>query len=95
MDNLKPCPFCGGEAETWDDGALWHVICKSKDCAAMSSPCFTEADAVVAWNKRAERTCHSEYPDRWECSECGFLDAYTTADFINYCPSCGARVVSE
>jgi len=41
---------------------------------------------------RAERTCYSEYSDRWECSECGFLDAYVTADFINYCPNCGKAV---
>lgn len=45
------------------------------------------------WNP--ERTCHSEYSDRWECSECGFLDAYVTADFINYCPNCGAKVVEK
>lgn len=54
MTELLPCPFCGGPTETWDDGVFWHVICKSEDCAAMSSPCFTEAEAIAAWNTRAE-----------------------------------------
>ena len=46
---LKPCPFCGGEAEKRDG----FVECKY--CGA-STWCFFESveDAVEAWNKRVE-----------------------------------------
>ena len=59
-----------------------------------------------AWNTRAERTCHDTGECRmFRCSECGFgiNDAYLEneadygihLDFVNYCPSCGARVVER
>ena len=48
-DKLKPCPFCGGEADTeWHHG-YWGVRCKS---------CYAEVtadgmnDAIEAWNNR-------------------------------------------
>lgn len=63
--------------------------------------------AAKAWNTRAERTCRMT--DRGECSECGayIVRAWTEVhDFNgdmkridlrshNYCPNCGAKVVSE
>ena len=99
MSELKPCPFCGGEAKSYvrdyGDTHYWRVSCSSDRCGVnpVTNVYHTESGAIEAWNIRAERTCHSEYSDRWECSECGFLDAYVTADFINYCPNCGAKVV--
>lgn len=48
-DKLKPCPFCGGEADTeWHHG-YWGVRCTS---------CYAEVtadgmnDAIEAWNTR-------------------------------------------
>lgn len=67
---LKPCPFCGGEAETcshyFDDGdmTLWQVRCKERPYN-VEHPCYTadsfisfttEAEAVEAWNTRAAVT---------------------------------------
>lgn len=50
---LKPCPFCGGEAELWDNKLthrLYGVICKKCDCM---TPCFeSEVEAIEAWNRR-------------------------------------------
>lgn len=53
MDNLKPCPFCGGEAKVIENNSytdIHSVICKN---------CFTESDryqtqekAIEAWNTR-------------------------------------------
>ena len=68
MNELKPCPFCGGEAIIMQENNWW-VACT--DCTAEigfdgmtdTSGCFghynTEAEAIEAWNTRAERTCHA------------------------------------
>lgn len=68
-DELEPCPFCGGEAETCSyyfeekDMTSWQVRCKGRPCK-VERPCYTadsfisfatEAEAVEAWNTRAER----------------------------------------
>lgn len=57
--------------------------------------------AIAAWNTRAERTCRNtdDDCDAWfECSECGLhskLEIMSGGYGIpNYCPNCGARVVS-
>lgn len=52
MSELKPCPFCGGEAKVrvWGDGLGVTVECqlcythKHRD---------TEAEAIEVWNRRA------------------------------------------
>lgn len=59
---LLPCPFCGGEADlehytvgTWDDPEdRYEVDCTR--CNASIESQSTEAEAVEAWNKRAETT---------------------------------------
>lgn len=55
-DELKPCPFCGGEASIRIDTS--HSTACLIGCATMG--CFgheqweeTEAEAVAAWNRRA------------------------------------------
>lgn len=100
---LKPCPFCGGEAhlfamETIGTGVAYFVRCvgnKSK-CAGpiRTKYCDTEERAVEVWNRRAERTCHV-IPDgcMGRCSACGD-DVFADPNHKGgYCPSCGAEVV--
>lgn len=100
MSELKPCPFCEGEAillEDWKDGNF-IVGCANNDCIARLSgiPSFDNAEqAVKAWNTRAERTCHALIPSEMEgyvfCSKCeGLLGEY---GYPNYCPYCGVKVV--
>ena len=52
---LKPCPFCGREAQIWQgiEHSSYRVACKSQyECAAQVGPYDTEEEAVEAWNKR-------------------------------------------
>lgn len=111
MSDLLHCPFCGGQAEIHsthdiDTGEIdgWFVWCNNStcECAPETNDHFTEAEAITAWNARAERTCRMEYSggvheflslDTWTCSECG-CEMYDATE-PNYCPTCGARVVSE
>ena len=58
----------------------------------------TEEQAITAWNTRAERTCHSIDPTDstmfFICSNCNF--GAGRMEFIpNYCPDCGAKVISD
>ena len=62
MDELKPCQFCGGEAETiqinglaWLD-KIYIVQCANPNCEVSPSvKSFDEKKAIEAWNRRAEK----------------------------------------
>ena len=56
---LKPCPFCGGEAEEKSQTAslfntrnVWYIRCKS--CHSTGEPKWHPKQAIEAWNRRAE-----------------------------------------
>ena len=54
-DELKPCPFCGGEAViSGCDGGDWIVICNV--CDASIGDKGTEREAIEEWNLRIEPT---------------------------------------
>lgn len=94
MTELLPCPFCGGEAresgERFENTILSWVYCAS--CGAAGGYRHTEAEAIAAWNTRAERTCHRENEsEAFICSECGGSLPGWRRD--NYCPNCGCKVV--
>lgn len=109
MEELKPCPFCGGEAillEDWKDGNF-IVGCANNDCIVRLSgiPSFDNAEqAVKAWNTRAERTCHFDQTDKiptisgmirvWECSNCGH-ECEELNGVYEYCPHCKAKVIDD
>ena len=56
-ENLKPCPFCGGDAtlrkNEYSDG--YYVTCLSKTCSVLVVTCQrkTEEEAAEIWNRRA------------------------------------------
>lgn len=70
MTELKPCPFCGGEAEFYPAACIeqgWYIAtvqCVSCAAQVCSKPGLDRAEqeanesAVKSWNTRAERTCH-------------------------------------
>ena len=53
VNELKPCPFCGGEADWFWDGInqRWQIRCE--DCTAVVS-CDGLEDAIEAWTRRCE-----------------------------------------
>lgn len=87
MEELKPCPFCGGEASLMRSNTLYKVECK--DCGVAGNVRVFQSDAIAAWNTRVERTCERG-DEFWECSECG---EHGLRSGWNYCPNCGAKVV--
>ena len=114
MSELKPCPFCGGEnligyypldhdlerGCVVEQSNTYQIDCQDCDCCFMFEE-KAEEEAISAWNRRAERTCHNVMGSpktcafwpipRFKCSLCGV--EYTLTEYPNYCPNCGAKVV--
>ena len=106
MSDLKPCPFCGGEASVkmWcEPDTPFLVMCES--CKSSVKDYATEAEAIEAWNRRDERTAKVE-SRKWrkdltligggswsgKCQECG---RWVKSNECTYCPKCGARLEWE
>ena len=49
---LKPCPFCGGEAKLGWYRDFYYIRCKN--CGIRTLVEFTMRRAIEAWNRRAE-----------------------------------------
>lgn len=97
-EELRPCPFCGSKAEMVTNRSGDNFVrCTNRQCAAKTRLYHeNENGARLAWNRRAERTCHYIYDKEicaWRCSECGGLEP--VGDHVSYCPDCGAKVVGE
>ena len=101
-DELKPCPFCGGEGcvicgSSFEFGFPSYAV-ECEKCGTVGIVKASEQEAIEAWNTRAERTCRNlggEEGTNYElydfgCSACGYCTDITEP---NYCPYCGAKVV--
>ena len=57
-NELKPCPFCGGETEWWQqfgwDREPLGYMAGCCSCGIQTWICDTKEQAIEAWNKRAE-----------------------------------------
>lgn len=52
-EELKPCPFCGGEARVYTEGGTWpFVYC---DVCSAEIQGNTKAEVIEAWNKREDQ----------------------------------------
>ena len=49
-EQLKPCPFCGGEAKCIEFYGMYHVICC--DCYIAGRDTSTRDKAIESWNSR-------------------------------------------
>lgn len=106
---LKPCPFCGGEATVRVDLAAPKTVngrlrvgCDTVGCRGFfhASCKYYESpdEAIESWNTRVERTCH----DTWDIEltgrlrfKCSECGAVSLEATPNFCPVCGSRVVWE
>ena len=52
MEELKPCPFCGGEAMIRHGIYLIVFWVECQSCGVESNAFNNEADAIEAWNRR-------------------------------------------
>ena len=94
-EDLKPCPFCGGEAEiveVMDNPPETIAIqCKSGCGVSAHHKWMDESVLIKRWNTRAERTTRliwNKHDDCFECESCGKGMKPEWA----YCPRCGAKV---
>lgn len=85
---LLNCPFCGSEGKLkvadgiLDDFTMFYCYCPNGKCIAGGTDWFrSREEAIEAWNRRAERTCHPfsgivlggpecREEKVWRCSEC-------------------------
>jgi Lar family restriction alleviation protein len=53
-EQLKPCPFCGGEGfiNIYYPKSIYYPQCKW--CDLDLAPCTSKEEAVTAWNRRAD-----------------------------------------
>ena len=101
-DELKPCPFCGGEAEVCEGGIngkmrVYGLVEHKNGCFFLAYGLPTRNQHIMesefdTWNIRADRTCRvvRDKYGRATCSECSFV---FTWEHPVYCESCGAKVV--
>lgn len=101
-NKLKPCPFCGGEAEIYNPmpgyESGYGTYCKS--CDSYFTHGDSEEEAIKVWNSRYEATCTisaemiytyegDPIDEVYKCSECG----KPVCLHDNYCFNCGAKVI--
>ena len=98
-EELKDCPFCGGEAIVTHKGRIVWIGCSK--CPISTHTVWEErqAEIIRAWNTRVEKVCRwtqGQVDDYWT-SACDYAFTLTDEglpaenDFL-YCPKCGGRI---
>lgn len=95
-DELKPCPFCGGRAimkiqKHIPNGYDYTPTCQDPSCAGrLTKKWINEADAIEAWNRRAERTVKVVEHDASITDTDGYK--YHRTEYL--CGACKKKVLS-
>lgn len=57
MNELLPCPFCGGGARLVDHNGIHYVDCDNCSIQPGNNNLSSKEVAIAAWNRRAPRVC--------------------------------------
>ena len=84
-EELKRCPFCGGEAKCIEYYGLYHVVCC--DCYTTGRDCPSIETACKAWNSRSIENELSEKIEKLEAENTRLREAlefYANTDVYEY-----------
>jgi hypothetical protein len=111
VSGIKPCPFCGSEADTLTLGVHYADGTPSKwlpgiQCSHASDGrphASIVADsipaAVAAWNTRAGEKAEAVCDDESDEARCGWTGALADlrrdTDGVTHCPACGSTAIVE
>lgn len=73
MSELKPCPFCGGEAYIQggeNEDCPWFIDCNKCQCE-IEYFSVTKQQAIDAWNERKLIKLHTIYTRMKSTCKCG------------------------
>ena len=99
MDKLMPCPFCGGRATVKTRyigyGSIglgehdeYRVVCK--ECRASNDEYRREAEAIAAWNRRADAV------QVVRCVDCKYRElAKVNCKGYTICPASGMEITDD
>ena len=98
-DELKPCPFCGEDADkTYNSVHGFQVYCSNVECILnelLMVGMDTEEDSFNAWNQRKQNARMGEEvvmdTQYVKCDWCGTI--YNKLDFC--CPNCQQQDYEE
>ena len=80
-EELKPCPFCGGEAKGqygWMGYNCHQIVCSK--CGTMTEGANTYEEAAEKWN---QRTTKKPRVEAQSCFECEYLNGARCKLFDN------------
>ena len=89
---MLPCPFCGGKAHIWNSGYFYNGKCYKCGCTLSGNGYVTEAEAIEAWNTRADTA--TLYEDGFYLHGRKFVSERTCRmTDRGECSECGAYIV--